>query len=776
MQRPRIRTVALAAVVAAGALPAVAGAAPGDAPTFDGPAVIAPPPDYASEVHGDPWDYRNLDDVLLDGDGPTLNVTGQTLRNGRLAFDIDGSGYVSPVWTGFTGAIPAGREGTRHPIDATRYRTATFRMYASSQQPAALFWFRCDALEDRCTGGKSFMALPGWNTYEVALENTFPGLTQEWGGEVLGLRMSFNTDRATSIELDWMRLHGTVPGTTIRWDNPAPGSSSTLHWDRDADRANNTAGEPGWGSLATTSATTGSATLPAGMEPGTYRFYATAGGTTTGYSAPLTIDAPPLPVITDPDEAGGEDHATAVLGDAWDMSQTTDVAQLGNAANVSWSGGVLEATNGGPVRNDPFLILRQDATIDPARYHRLTVNTTYDGPFGLEDAEGGGAHGRWLWRRQDQGQTFQNGREIVTYTTVDTYTIDLATTPSGAIAESGPGWLGSPITTVRYDPNEDRGARRWRVDEISLRADDETTDRTFDITWHDDAHATGTTVDLYADRDGLGFDGQLIASGIAQTSGVNTYRWVADDVTDGTYWIHLRASDGVSTSRTYATGPVRVSGTAPVARPDATARSTDPACPPGSVPEDGATDVPDGNPHEDAIDCVTWWAVAKGTGAGTYAPGREVNRAQMATFIAQAIESAGGSLPVDPPDAFDDDDGGTHERATDQLAAVGIVGGVGERTYAPGRAVTRAQMASFLAAAVEHLLGGPLADGGDHFADDDASVHVANIDRVAAAGLATGTGGDRYAPGRPVRRDQMASFITRTLALFVDDGGARPPA
>jgi len=60
-----------------------------------------------------------------------------------------------------------------------------------------------------------------------------------------------------------------------------------------------------------------------------------------------------------------------------------------------------------------------------------------------------------------------------------------------------------------------------------------------------------------------------------------------------------------------------------------------------------------------------------------------------------------------------------------------------------------------------------LPDGGS-FVDDDLSVHQANIEAIAAAGITTGCNppaNDRYCPDRPVTRAQMASFLARALGL-----------
>ena len=88
-----------------------------------------------------------------------------------------------------------------------------------------------------------------------------------------------------------------------------------------------------------------------------------------------------------------------------------------------------------------------------------------------------------------------------------------------------------------------------------------------------------------------------------------------------------------------------------------------------------------------------------------------------------------------------------HEANIDRLAAAGIVSGTGPGTFAPNATVTRAQVASILARTVD-FVGAPLPAGPDAFADDDLSPHRTNIDAVAAAGIATGTGSGAFSRRR----------------------------
>lgn len=108
---------------------------------------------------------------------------------------------------------------------------------------------------------------------------------------------------------------------------------------------------------------------------------------------------------------------------------------------------------------------------------------------------------------------------------------------------------------------------------------------------------------------------------------------------------------------------------------------------------------------------------------------------------------------------FADDDASVHEADIERLAAAGITGGCDQGRYCPNRAVRRAEMATFLVRAEGLAYGG----GSDHFADDDGSVHEIDLDRVAFAGISGGCGAERACPSQPVTREQMAAFLFRTV-------------
>lgn len=192
------------------------------------------------------------------------------------------------------------------------------------------------------------------------------------------------------------------------------------------------------------------------------------------------------------------------------------------------------------------------------------------------------------------------------------------------------------------------------------------------------------------------------------------------------------------------------------------------ACPPERTPPPPFTDL-GSSIHAAAVGCVAWWGVASGTSATSFNPSGRMTRAQLASFVARELEAAGHVLSAAAPDAFTDDETSVHESRINQLAAAGVVQGRGGTTYAPNATVTRAEMATFLVRAHD-LLAPPLPSGPNRFVDDGGSVHEANINKVAAAGLAAGTSATRFAPSSPVVRGQMATFLARLLDLLVATG------
>jgi hypothetical protein len=155
-------------------------------------------------------------------------------------------------------------------------------------------------------------------------------------------------------------------------------------------------------------------------------------------------------------------------------------------------------------------------------------------------------------------------------------------------------------------------------------------------------------------------------------------------------------------------------------------------------------------------DDIVWLAeagITNGCGDVWFCPTASVTRAQMASFLARALD-----LPAAAGDYFSDDAGSIHEADINRVAHAGITLGCDDGRYCPSTVVTRDQMASFLARALDLP-----AAGGDYFSDDAGSLHETDINRVAAAGISNGCQPGLYCPTSPVTREQMAAFLHRAL-------------
>lgn len=179
--------------------------------------------------------------------------------------------------------------------------------------------------------------------------------------------------------------------------------------------------------------------------------------------------------------------------------------------------------------------------------------------------------------------------------------------------------------------------------------------------------------------------------------------------------------------------------------------------PTGAAPlAPGGTFIDDDlNTHEGYIEAIAEIGVTSGCEVDEYCPRDLVTRAQMASFLARAL-----NLPVASTDYFTDDANSGHEANINKLAEAGISLGCGGTNYCPSDAVSRGQMASFLARAFNL----PSAST-DYFPDDANSGHEGNINKIAQDGITLGCGSGNYCPYDNVPRDQMASFIGRGLDL-----------
>ena len=111
----------------------------------------------------------------------------------------------------------------------------------------------------------------------------------------------------------------------------------------------------------------------------------------------------------------------------------------------------------------------------------------------------------------------------------------------------------TPVTRLRYDPNEDPGARRWHLYSVRLAADCQAPLR-FAVTWHDAAFLAGSTVRLYARHTA----GNMYFLGNAtEKAGLNSFLAPLSTMPRGKYTviIYVTSAAGVRTTAV-ANGPL----------------------------------------------------------------------------------------------------------------------------------------------------------------------------------------------------------------------------
>lgn len=182
-----------------------------------------------------------------------------------------------------------------------------------------------------------------------------------------------------------------------------------------------------------------------------------------------------------------------------------------------------------------------------------------------------------------------------------------------------------------------------------------------------------------------------------------------------------------------------------------------------------------GNVHHHAIECIAEHGIGNGTSPTRYTPARPVTRGQLASFVVRLMERSGAALPQAPDQGYADIAGSAHAAAINRLLAAGLVEGTSQTTFAPDSSVSRAQTAAMLVASYERAAGEGLAGSRDWFADDGGSPHEDAINKAAQAGFVSGLSAARYGPNELIRRDQVASFLARTLDRLVAAGRTRTP-
>lgn len=599
--------------------------------TFTAPStsgVVLPELDeFATIVMSDPWDMNEQTDLAFYRMGMLNSMFANGVYSAQMNGDAyDGAERITLLSAGAPDhtAMRIGKIGYNFPINADHYRYLTYRFYKSNVQcnSALLIWYADDTRTSAVTGiSDSYAACEtaqaGWHTKVIDLKSIGYSGSQSWSGTIRELILKpFSGDGSANatVKLDWARLTNKDPRTarpyTIRWT----GGSGMVNLYASLD--NKTLDNDDF-FIAQVNGSNGSYTFQTGVLPsGTYYIAADTDSGVVWSNGPLTVNAPPKVTITKPSMTSGQDFATAEAGNAWDMSDSSDMNDVlplnweTCVNNESFANGIYSATLVGcstdTYYTDARLIIGNmnppgvDPTIDTRKYRYYSFRYYLSGEESVQE----GWVSRLGWWQTISGITTEPtvmSRDIMLLEGWNTYKVDMWA--SDVVDEAHPiqvPWTSSAPNRLRFDPAElylTRLPATFQLDWIKLTAMDEVSrGSTFSIEY-DLVDEGSPSIIYYYDTDTDPTNGKNLAimtssvSGTEQSSEptetaeqsierdsptaieaisfvylptvLNNYcgdciSWDTSSVAPGDYYICIQANDFYNTTYQCSEAPVRV--------------------------------------------------------------------------------------------------------------------------------------------------------------------------------------------------------------------------
>lgn len=154
--------------------------------------------------------------------------------------------------------------------------------------------------------------------------------------------------------------------------------------------------------------------------------------------------------------------------------------------------------------------------------------------------------------------------------------------------------------------------------------------------------------------------------------------------------------------------------------------------------------------------------LVSGDGKGNYAPDQRMSRSEIARLIATGFDLPSADEEVTFADEDEIPDWAAE--AVHKAVAAGVMTGFEDNTFAPDREVSRAELVVMVVKAlqlnVDESFEPEFADAAD--IPEDAKPYVAV---AAEKGIVNGVGNDMFAPSKPVTRAEAATIVLRALEL-----------
>ena len=181
------------------------------------------------------------------------------------------------------------------------------------------------------------------------------------------------------------------------------------------------------------------------------------------------------------------------------------------------------------------------------------------------------------------------------------------------------------------------------------------------------------------------------------------------------------------------------------------ATSTPPAC------AITFTDVPTTHTFYSSVMCLACQNILGGYSDGSFRPGNDVTRGQLAKIVAGAAnytEPVTGQRFTDVPPTH------TFYEPIERMASRGIIGGYADGTFRPGNPATRGQIAKI----VSNAAGYTEPVSGQRFTDvPPTHTFYTEIERIASRGIIGGYSDGTFRPGNNATRGQTSKIVSNTF-------------
>ena len=176
---------------------------------------------------------------------------------------------------------------------------------------------------------------------------------------------------------------------------------------------------------------------------------------------------------------------------------------------------------------------------------------------------------------------------------------------------------------------------------------------------------------------------------------------------------------------------------------------------------EGYVDVPEGAYYTEAVTSLDGLGLFAGTEWGEgFCPGAAIDRKTMAVWTVRVLDGKDPE-PVTETGFNDVSSWSFHAPFVERMADLKVTTGCGDDKFCPDNNVTRAQMAVFLSRALK-LPDGPDAGFSDVAAD---AWYAVEVDKLAQSRITQGCGDGKFCPDDDVTRAQMAVFLARAVEL-----------